>query len=239
MSRRELFEQIDRPAMRALEVHRYQFARWKNAKVAPDYCVEFEGHRYSVPFTLVGRRVELRVTPNVVEIFESSHRVCGHPRSFSRRGFSIEPSHMPAHHREYAEWTPERIENWAAQTGPSTKEFISKMMAVNLHPEQAIRACMGVISLSKRYTPERVEAACSRALRFGARGYRNIKTILEKGLDKEEACLQPLLIDASPSSAVERYRRWILNLQVVFFRRFVSLHFEHFYACWKREAELV
>lgn len=146
---------------------------------------------------------------------------------------------MPAHHREYAEWTPERIENWAAQTGPSTKEFISKMMAVNLHPEQAFRACMGVISLSKRYTPERVEAACSRALRFGARGYRNIKTILEKGLDKEEACLQPLLIDASPSSAVERYRRWILNLQVVFFRRFVSLHFEHFYACWKREAELV
>lgn len=201
-SRREVFEQIDRPAMRALDVPRYQFARWKSAKVAPDYCVEFEGHRYSVPFTLVGKRVELRVTPSVVEIFESSQRVCGHPRSFSRRGFSIETSHMPVAHREYAEWTPERIENWAAQTGPSTREFVSKMMAVNTHPEQAFRACMGVISLSKRYTPERLEAACARALRFGARGYRNIKTILEKGLDKEEVVWQPVLVDVSPHANV-------------------------------------
>lgn len=201
-SRRELFEQIDKPAMRTLEVPRYQFARWKNAKVGPDYCIEFEGHRYSVPFTLVGRRVELRVTPNVVEIFEGSQRVCGHPRSFSRRGFSIDSAHMPIAHREHAEWTSERIENWAAQTGPSTKEFVSKMMAVNTHPEQAFRAAMGVISLSKRYTPERVEAACARALRFGARGYRNVKTILEKGLDKEELAIQPAPVDVSPHANI-------------------------------------
>jgi transposase len=201
-SRRELFEQIDRPAMRELNIPRYQFARWKSAKVAPDYCVEFEGHRYSVPFNLVGSRVEVRVTPSVVEIFESSKRICGHSRSFSRRGFTIEASHMPISHREYAEWTPERIERWAAQTGPSTREFVSKMMAANTHPQQAFRASMGVISLSKRYTPERVEAACTRALRFGARGYRNIKTILEKGLDKEEPSPQPVLVDLTPHANV-------------------------------------
>jgi transposase len=109
---------------------------------------------------------------------------------------------MPLAHREYAEWTPKRIENWAAQTGPSTREFVSKMMAVNTHPEQAFRACMGVISLSKRYTPERLEAACARALRHGARGYRNVKTILEKGLDKQESDSQPVLVDVSPHSNV-------------------------------------
>lgn len=201
-SRRELFEQIDKPAMRELDVPRYQFARWKSAKVAPDYCVEFEGHRYSVPFTLVGRRVELRVTPSVVEIFESSQRVCGHPRSVSRRGFTMEPSHMPVRHRDYAEWTPERLERWAAQTGPSTREFVSQMMTVNTHPEQAFRASMGVISLSKRYSPERLEAACARALRFGARGYRNVKTILEKGLDKEEPSPQPVLVEVGSHANV-------------------------------------
>ena len=69
------------------------------------------------------------------------------------------------------------------------------MMAGKPHPEQAFRSCMGVISLSKNYTFERLEAACARALRFGARGYRNVKTILEKGLDKEEVAVQPVLIE--------------------------------------------
>ena len=194
-SRRELFEEIDLPAMRVLDMPRYQFAVWKRAKVAPDYCVEFEGRRYSVPYTLVGKRVDLRVSLKVVEVFLDSTRICGHPRCFSRRGFTIEPSHMPVAHREHAEWTPERIENWAAQTGPSTRGLVSKMMAANLHPQQAFRACMGVISLSRSYTAERVEAACTRALRFGAHGYRNVKTILEKGLDREEAPPQLPLIE--------------------------------------------
>jgi transposase len=201
-SRRELFEEIDKPAMRPLEMSRYQFAQWKRAKVAPDYCVEFEGHRYSVPHTLVGRRVDLRVSLSTLEIFLDSQRVCGHPRSISRRGFTIENSHMPVAHREHAEWTPERLENWAAQTGPSTREFVSKMMAANFHPQQAFRACMGVISLSKHYTPERVEAACARALRYGAQGYRNVKTILEKGLDKEEPPTQPALVELPNHSNV-------------------------------------
>lgn len=201
-SRRELFDELDRPAMRTLEMPRYQFAKWKRAKVAPDYCVEYEGHRYSVPYTLVGRHVELRVNLNVVEIFMDSLRVCGHPRSFSRRGTTIEKLHMPIAHREHAEWTPERLESWAGQSGPSTREFVRKMMAANLHPEQAFRACMGVISLAKTYSPERLEAACARAIRYGARGYRNIKTILEKGLDKEEAAIQPQLIEAGAHANV-------------------------------------
>jgi transposase len=196
-SRREFFEQIDRPAMRALSMPRYEFAKWKSAKVAIDYCVEFEGHRYSVPHTLVGKRVELRVSLSTIEIFLDSLRVCGHLRSVSRRGATIESSHMPVAHREHAEWTPERIEKWAAGTGPSTRELVSQMMTANLHPQQAFRACMGVISLGKNYTPERLEAACSRALRFGAKGYRNVKTILEKGLDKEEAPARPVLVEIS------------------------------------------
>jgi transposase len=194
-SRRELFDEIDLPAMRPLDVPRYQFAVWKSAKVAPDYCVEFEGHRYSVPHTLVRRRVELRVSLKTVEVFLDGHRIYGHPRNISRRGATIEPSHMPIAHLEYAEWTPERIANWAAHTGPCTRELVCKMMAANLHPQQAFRASMGVMSLSKTYTAERVEAACARALRYGARGYHNVKTILEKGLDKEEAPPQQPLFE--------------------------------------------
>jgi transposase len=185
-SRRELFDEIDGPAMRALEMPRYQFASWKRAKVAPDYHVEFQGHRYSVPHALVGHHVDLRVGLETVEVFEGGKRICGHPRNLSRRGFSTTEAHMPLAHREYAAWTPERLEAWAAQTGPSTKEFVVQMLAGKVHPQQAFRSCMGVISLGKTYTAERLEAACARALRFRATGYRSVKTILEKGLDREE-----------------------------------------------------
>jgi transposase len=196
-SRRELFDEIDRPAMRTLDMPRYRFARWKRAKVAPDYCVEFEGHRYSVPHTLVGRHVDIRANLSTVEIFQGGIRIYGHPRSISRRGFTIEKAHMPLAHREFAEWTPERLENWAAQTGPSTREFVRRMMTSKVHPQQAFRSCMGVISLSKRFTSERLEAACARANRYGAQGYRNVKTILEKGLDQEEVSAQPTLVETT------------------------------------------
>jgi transposase len=185
-SRRELFQEIDLPAMRPLEMPRYEFATWKRAKVAPDYCVEFEGHRYSVPYTLVGRHVEVRASLHAVEVFADSLRVCTHRRSILRRGFTMLKDHMPIAHREYAEWTPERIENWAAGTGPQTKEVVTRMMASKVHPEQAFRSCMGIISLAKEYTPERLEAACARALRYRGCSYRNVKTILKNGLDKEE-----------------------------------------------------
>ncbi|MDR3689251.1 MAG: IS21 family transposase [Fimbriimonas sp.] len=202
LSRREFFEQIDLPAMRPLNMPRYQFATWKRAKVAPDYCVEFEGHRYSVPYTLYGRPADIRVSSKLVEVFVDGIRVCGHPRSLVRWGVTRLDIHMPAAHGELAAWTPERIQNWAAQTGPSTKEFVGRMMGGKRHPQQAFRSCMGVIKLAKSYTPERLEAACARALHYRATTYRNIKTILEKGLDKEEVANQPVLIEIPTHSNV-------------------------------------
>jgi transposase len=195
LSRREFFDQVDLPAMRPLDMPRYQFARWKRAKVAPDYCVEFEGHRYSVPYTLYGRQADIRVSSKLVEVFVDGIRVCGHSRALVRWGATILDIHMPEPHREFAAWTPERIQKWAAQTGPSTREFVGRMMDGKRHPQQAFLSCMGVIKLAKSYTPERLEAACARGLRYKASTYRNIKTILEKGLDKEDLAAQPALIE--------------------------------------------
>jgi transposase len=183
-TRRQLFEELDRPAMRPLPSSRYVYAAWKRIKVGPDYHVELEGHRYSVPYTLVGTRVDLRAAALTVEIFSKGKRVCGHVRSLLRRGFTTDPAHMPPGHREFALWTPERLERWALQTGPNASGFVRALMEGRDHPQQAFRACMGVISLSKSYGPERVEAACGRALAYRALSYRNVKTILEKGLDQ-------------------------------------------------------
>lgn len=185
-SRRELFEQVDLPAMRPLGSSRFAYALWKAAKVAPDYHVEFEGHRYSAPFALVGKRVDLRVSEDSVEIFHRGNRVCAHRRMLARRGFTTEPDHMPKCHRDFAQWTPERIESWAGKTGPNARKLVEGIMRSRAHPQTAFRSCMGVIQLEKDYGAERLEAACARAVHYGSFSRQAVKGILHKGLDRED-----------------------------------------------------
>jgi transposase len=191
-SRRELFEQLDLPAMRPLPDCRYRFAQWKAAKVGPDYHVEFEGHRYSVPYGLRGKPVAIRADEFGLELFSCGRRVCAHRRSYLGRGFSTEPSHMPKAHREFADWTPERIERWAAETGENTARLVAGIIESRVYAQTAFRPCLGVISLGDRYGKERLEAACARAVSYGAYSYQAVKTMLAKGLDAQEPAETPV-----------------------------------------------
>ena len=91
---------------------------------------------------------------------------------------------MPSAHRRHAEWTPGRIRNWAAQTGEHCRRVADKIMADRPHPEQGFRSCLGLISLERRYGPERLEAACRRALSLDLTTFKSIKNMLENNQDK-------------------------------------------------------
>jgi transposase len=193
-SRRELFASEDLPALAPLPAERFVFAQWKKAKVAPDYHVEFERHRYSVPYTLVSQRVDLRVAHSTLEVFLGGKRICGHPRSLRRGGFTTDESHMPEAHRAYAEWTPARFANWARAAGPNVVRFVELFLASKIHPEHGFRPCLGLLSLAKIHSGERLDAACGRALRLGALDYKVVKNFLDNGLEREEdAPAQPAL----------------------------------------------
>jgi hypothetical protein len=90
---------------------------------------------------------------------------------------------MPKAHLEYAEWTPERLTRWAGEFGPSTAEFVHVCLARFEQPEHGFRSVFGIVGLAKKYGDKRLERACARALRAGATGYRNVRSILERGLD--------------------------------------------------------
>lgn len=192
-SRRALFDQIDRPAMRALPLERYQYAEWSRAKVAFDYHVKVDGHFYSVPFKLAGTKVEIRRSASAVEMFDRGVRVAAHPRSFAAMGgFTTRESDMPDSHRRHGEWTPQRIERWAAtEAGFHTARAVARIMADKPHPEQGFRSALGVIRLGKRYGTDRLERACERALASGAVRFKSIENILKSGLDR-----QPLVAEA-------------------------------------------
>jgi len=183
-SRRELFEELDQPALKPLPIEPYEFAVWKKAKVHIDYHVEFEKHYYSVPHELISEKVWIRATRYTVEIFHKHRRVSSHPRSRARGRHTTRIEHMPANHRHYAEWSPERFLRWAEQIGPQARNLIEAALNSRRHPQQAYRTCLGILNLAKRYTKERLEAASKRALAFGIHSYKGIKNILDAGLDQ-------------------------------------------------------
>ncbi len=182
-SRRELYERLDRPALRALPTNRYEMAEWKDCTVNIDYHVAVEHNYYSVPHQLVGERVETRTTCNVVEILYRSRRIASHARLRGKGRYATSPKHMPASHRAHAQWSPSRLIGWAEKTGPATGRVVAEILRTRPHPEQGYRSCLGIIRLAERHGAARVEAACERAERLRAASYKTVRNILGAGLD--------------------------------------------------------
>jgi hypothetical protein len=183
VSRRELFERLDRPALRPLPPTPYEFARWMDCGVNIDYHIEVAHNYYSVPYPLVHQRVEARLTATTVEVFFKGRRIASHQRLSGRGRPSTQPEHMPHAHRAHAEWTPSRLIAWAATTGPATAQVVTDILASRPHPEQGYRACLGLLRLGQRYGAVRLEAACARAAHLGAPRYRTVQNILATGLE--------------------------------------------------------
>ncbi len=188
-TRRELFENLDRPALKPLPQTPYEFADWKKAKVNIDYHIEVDGHYYSVPYQLVRQSVEIRFTSTAIEVLFKNRRVASHPRNYRRGGFTTLKEHMPKAHQQYLEWTPSRIIRWAAQTGPHTEKLVTHILESKPHPQQGFRSCLGIIRLGKQYSPHRLEAACAYALSIHGFSYKSVQSILKNGLDQKPTLL--------------------------------------------------
>src|SRR3954470_6866678 len=184
VSRRALFESIERPALRPLPAEDYEYAEWRLARVSLDYHVEAEGFLYSVPHALIREQVDVRLTSRTVEVFHRGQRVAAHQRRFGGRRHGTDPDHMPRSHRRYAEWTPERFQRWARAIGPHTEGLILAVLASRPHPEQGFRTCLGVLRLYRGLDPARAEAVSARAVAIGALTYKSIASILAHNLDR-------------------------------------------------------
>jgi transposase len=197
--RRSAFESLDAPALRPMPLQRYAIGRWKTgAKVNIDYHIEFEAHYYSVPHRLVGAKIDVRVTGQLLECFASNQRVAGHAVSTVRGGFTTTPEHMPASHRAHLDWTPAKLIAWGQRIGVSTAAVVTWQLEHRPHPEQGYRACLGLLALVRRFSAERLEAACTRAMAIRAPNLRSVTNILKCGLDR-----QPSLFPATSSPAIE------------------------------------
>jgi len=200
-SRRSLFEEMERSALKPLPPEPYVFSQWKQCRVGIDYHVEVKPYFYSVSYTLLRETMWVRYTEHTVEVFHRDNRVAAHPRvPPDGRKQSTLPEHMPSSHRRYADWTLERIKRQAGEIGPNTSALVEIIMRERRHPEQGFRSCIGIIRLAERYDRQRLEAACERALDIRARSFKSVKSILQNHLDRkrpEKVADEPAIVHSN------------------------------------------
>ncbi len=200
-SRKELFERLDKPALKALPAQRYEFAEWKRYRLNIDYHINYDDHFYSAPHTLIQEELWCRAGYQIVEILYKGTRIASHVRSFNKFAYSTMPEHRPASHREHAKWTPARIIEWGSSTGPHTEALIKAVIESKPHPEQGYRSSLGIIRLVDKFGKDRLEKAAQKALLIGSPSYKTVKTMLQRNM--ESAPLERAQAKAPPKANSE------------------------------------
>jgi transposase len=176
----------ERAFLLPLPVRAFEMAEWKIATVQYDYHICVDERFYSVPYEYIKQKVDIRTTRNVVEVFFESNRICSHVRlTGNQERRSTQETHMPPNHQQYIQWNGEKFREWAGKIGENTAAVIEVTLSGYKVEQQGYKNCMALLKLADKYTPERLEAACAKALTYTSRpNYKNIQTILKSNQDR-------------------------------------------------------
>lgn len=97
---------------------------------------------YSVPYIYIQKKVEVRMTTFVIEVYLNHVRICSHQRLHGRAGKrSTLDEHMPPNHKEYVQWDGNRFLAWACKIGDNTRELVQQVLGSRKVEQQAYRSC--------------------------------------------------------------------------------------------------
>lgn len=188
ISRRELFNDIEKNELQPLPKQRYEVRRFQVSRVEFNHHIYLreDKHYYSVPYQYTGQKAKILYTERNVEIYNNNVRIALYKRDRRPYGYTTEPNHMPAEHQFIDGWNTDRFVRWASKIGGSVETFIHRLLDSKEHPQQAFKSCMGVLQLSKGYKPEDLEIVCSRALDFNSISLKFIRNSLKNNIHKTE-----------------------------------------------------
>jgi hypothetical protein len=193
-SRRELFEELDKPALLPLPAHRYEYKEFKLLQVSKDYHIQLEFNFYSVPYQLIGKKVEVWFSAKTVSVTHEGKEVALHPKLLHKGAYSTQSEHMASSHKKYLEWSPGKIMNWGATVGHETAKLFKNIMDSRPHPEMGFRTCLGIIQAFKKYqekgyTAEHLEIIATVAISKHYYKVAQVKDLLKshKPIDTDES----------------------------------------------------
>ena len=208
-SRESVFLEEEHSALLELPRYEYQLAEYKEATVQCNYHVCVDGKNYSVPYSYVGRKVRIRFTRTMVEIFHNGERIASHIRNRSQKEkYVTETEHMPQSHRCMVEWDGDRFRSWAAKYGRCTLEVINGYLESGIVEQHSYKRCMGLLQLGKKYSIVQIEAACSKTLAFSKTpSLKNIRLALQSAAAESQSATNRGQETENSTSAASGFRR--------------------------------
>ena len=193
-SRLTLFLGEEQPLLAPLPATHYELADFKQATVQFNYHIAVDKMYYSVPYKYIKSKVDVRITDTTIQIFLNNERIASHRRLYGRPGqYSTVSEHMPPDHQEYLEWNGDRFRNWAKRIGNSTYIVVDRILSSGKVEQQYYRACRGLLALAEKHSPEKLEFACSKALKYSdSPSYKSIKNLIDNLKDEETDSLKPI-----------------------------------------------
>ncbi len=185
-SRRQLFEEVEKQELQSLPLRRYDLKRKKVATVMKNnyVCLAEDKNYYSVPYSYIGKKVNIFYSQTDVEVFYRYERIAHHKRDRTPYRYITVDEHMAYKNRFMTDWTPEKFIERAANVGADTRQYIINLLEKRQHPEQAYRSCQGILNFASKVGNERLDRACRRALLYRDYSYMTIKTIIERKMDQ-------------------------------------------------------
>lgn len=180
-------------SLQALPQTGYEMRKIKQVTVMKNGHVYLneDQHYYSVPYDLIGKKLRLQYSRSEVELYLQYELVATHKRIRSPHNYTTDPAHMPAQHLYVMEWSPTFFIEKAKAIDPVVEYYISQVIAKKQHPEQAYKACQGILSFARRVGNLRLIKACKRANEIGYYNYKIIEDILKNNLDRYDEDPQP------------------------------------------------
>jgi hypothetical protein len=177
----EVFAACEAQALLPLPILPFEFARWSRPKIGPDAHAKVGKTLYSVPWRLIGRRLDARATTAVVQFFDDGTLVKTHP--YQPQGRRTDWSDLPEEKTAFFLRTPTWCRTQATMVGPACQAVIDELLSVNALFR--LRQAQGVLRLGQRHGDHRLEAACRRALQAGDPSYRTVKGVLAAGTEHD------------------------------------------------------
>jgi hypothetical protein len=188
-----IFEAVELDALMPLPAMGFELASWSTPKVGPDCHVKVGKSLYSVPWRHIGVQVDAREGERIVEIFVAGQVI----KTWARvaKGKQTDWADYPPEKVAFFMRTPTWCRKRAAELGPSVTAVVASLLEVNaLH---RLRSAQGVVRLADKY-PDRLDAACARAITVGDPSYRTVKGILTAGTETEPG-LEPDEVPTAPA----------------------------------------
>lgn len=183
-NRKSAYLEEEKAFMKPLPNQCYELATWNpGITVGSDYLVSDGKNKYSVPFDLIGEKVDIRLTSSTVEVFYHGSRVAAHMRkTAAQREPIINPDHLTPEHRKYLNYNTEDFMKWAKSVGEKTYAVVNHFLTSDKEPEQGFKACASLTKLAEKYGFKKLESACNEMFSYtSAPSIRLISTILKSG----------------------------------------------------------